>query len=447
MVFKQQEKYHSITEGKHDMMKRVKRKLGFAALTSILTFSLAACGGKSASNETKASEQPAGTVTTDELKAEPGAELLLWDSKDPFVEYASKEFEKKYNVKVKFEKVESTDTVKRLSTDGPAGTGADIVVFPHDHLGTAVKSGVVLPNDYFEEETKETIVEPAVQASTYEDVLYGYPRNIETYALYVNKDLVKDAKLDTWEDIIAFSKQFNDVPNNKFGFLYEANNAYFNYAFMAGYGGYVFGKNGSDKNDIGINNEGAIKGMEFYRSLKEIIPVNPKDITYDVKTGLWQEGKVAINLDGIWNAGNFAKLPFKVEVIPLPKMPGGADPVAFSGVKSYYVSSYSKYPNAARLFAHFLTTKEMMLKNYELNGVLPAAKGLENEEAIKNDKIIAGFMQQVVKTQPMPSIPETQFFWQSVTPALEQIWNGADVKATLDKAAADMKTNIAAGNK
>lgn len=434
------------------LMKRkaMRNKLGLVVMSSMLAFTITACGGSSGSGKTPepAPQEPSAAETTDELKPEEGAQLVLWDAaEDPFVKMAIGEFEKKYNVKVTVEDVESTDTVARLATDGPAGTAADVVVFPHDRLGEAVESGVVLPNDYFEEETRNNTVEPAINAATYNGILYGYPRNIETYALYVNNDLVKDAKLDTWEDIIAFSKTFNDIPKNKYGFLYEANNLYYNYAFIAGYGGYVFGDNGTNPQDLGINNEGSVKAMEFYRSLKEILPIKTTDITSDVKRGLWEEGKVAINMDGIWNAGNFQKLPFKVSVIPLPKLPGGADPIAFSGVKAYYVSSYSKYPNAARLFANFLTSKEMMLKNYELNGVLPAAKGLENEEAIKNDEIISGFVKQAVNTQPMPNIPEMQFFWQNATPVLETVWNGGDIKKALDKAAADMKTNIEASKK
>lgn len=434
----------------------MKKKLGLLALTAMMAVSMSACGSKSegtaggsaqTGNGNASAGEPAAGNATEELKPEPGAELTLWTKKDDFVVQSIAEFEKKYNVKVKLEDVFYTETVDRLKTDGPAGMGADLIVFGHDRLGDAVKSGIVLPNDYFEEDAKAANIQTAVDALTYDGIMYGYPQYLYTYALYVNDDLVKGAKLDTWDDVKAVAKTITDVKNNKYGFMFEGAGAslFYDYSFMAGYGGYVFGKNGTDKNDIGVNNEGAVKGMQFFQSLKDILPLKLTDLTRDVKDGLWQDGKVAINMDGSWSAGPAKKLPFKVRVVPLPVMSEGKSPIAFAGVSGYFVTAYTKYPNAAKLLAHYLTTKEAQIKNYQMTGVIPVASGLdETNEIFKDDPIMQGFMKQIKNTQHMPSIPEMNYFWENVTPALEQIWNGADVKATLDKAANNMKNNIAA---
>ncbi|WP_052702794.1 maltose ABC transporter substrate-binding protein [Paenibacillus beijingensis] len=439
----------------------MKKQLGLLAITTSLLFSLTACGGASnnagqaantgqAANAGNTAEPAAGTDSSaagqqaDELKPEPGAELVYWDMKDAYSEFLVQEFEKKYGIKVKLEDVKFWETIGRLGTDGPAGTGADVFVAGADQLAGGVKGGLVLPNDYFADETNKISVKSTVDAVTIDGILYGYPRNIESYLMYVNKDLVKDAKLDTWDDIKAFAKQFNDIPNNKYALLYEMNNLLYNYTYMAGYGAYIFGSNGTDKNDIGLNNEGAVKGLEFYRSLKEILPVKSTDITEDVKVSLWEEGKAAIILDGIWNAGKYKKLPFKVGVMDLPKMPGDVAPVPYASVPAYFVSSYSKYPNAAKLFANFATSKEMQLKNFEMRGVLPAYEGIENEDALKNDEFIQALSKQAKNAQMIPSIQEVSFFFQNMSPVLEQVWNGADIKTTLDKAVANMKANIAA---
>ncbi|MDQ0194892.1 sugar ABC transporter substrate-binding protein [Paenibacillus wynnii] len=425
----------------------MKKKMVLLSLIVATILALSACGSAPKSNKQyNEAEQPAETTSAslDELKPEPGAELVYWDMKDSYTDLLALEFEKKYGVKVTVEDVKFWETLGRLGTDGPAGTGADVVVAGADQLGPAVKSGLVLPNDYFEEETKEITVKSAVDAATIDGILYGYPRNIESYMIYVNKELVKNTKLETWDDVKAFAKQFNDIPNNKYGFLYEPNSMLYNYSFMAGYGAYIFGKNGTDKNDIGLNNEGAVKGMEFFRSLKEIFPVEITDLTEDIKVSLWEQGKAAMIIDGIWNAAKYKKLPFEVGVIQLPKMPGGIDPVPYASVPAYFVSSYSKYPNAAKLFAHFATTKEMQLKNYEIRGVLPAYQGIENDEKLKEDEFIQAFSKHVKDAQMIPSIQEVEFFFQSMPPVLEQIWKGSDIKKTLDKAVADMKSNIEA---
>ncbi|NGM83220.1 extracellular solute-binding protein [Paenibacillus sp. 7124] len=426
------------------------KKLGLLALCMMLMLVLVACGGKPGAGNAEtegAAANSGGEATaeaTEELTPEPGAQLTFWTIKDAFTDYAAAEFEKKYGIKVTVEDVAYWDSVARLTTDGPAGTGADVLGINNDGLGGAVKAGVVLPNDYFEEDTKSINRKMAVDASTIDGILYGYPRNVYTYSLYVNKDLVKDTKLDTWDDIIAFSKKFNDVKNNKYGFMFEGSNAFYDVAFMTGYGGYVFGSGETDPHDIGVNNEGSVQGMKFFQTLREIMPLKLSDATRDVKTGLWESGKLAINMDGSWNIGNFGKLPFKVEVIPLPAMPGGKEPIVLAGNTSYYVSSYSKYPNAAKIFANFITSKEMQIKDNQMTGVIPAAEGIDNDPSIRKDAIMQGFFKQMKNSQMMSNLTEMEYFWNYMGPAFDDIWNGADVKATLDKAAEGMKSSIEA---
>ncbi|RIE01160.1 sugar ABC transporter substrate-binding protein [Cohnella faecalis] len=333
-----------------------------------------------------------------------------------------------------------------MKTDGQAGTAADILTQPHNDLGNAVKSGFVLPNDYYEEQTREEFIQPAVDAVTNNGVLYGYPRNMETYALFVNKDLVKDAPLNTWDDIIAFAKSFNDIKNNKYGYMSRLDTLYFLYPFFSGYGGYVFGNNGTNPDDIGLNNEGSVEGMKFFRTLKEILPMAPADASDDIKTSLFQDGKLAINLDGVWNIGNFSKLGFNATMIPLPTLPNGKTPISFAGVKAYYVSAYSKYPNAAKLFARYVTSKDALLKNFEMSGFIPARKGMAEESAIKNNEMVVSALKQLENSMPMPSIIEMNSVWVPIQQAMELIWNGGDVKASLDKAVDDIRIGISTQN-
>ncbi|GFP36304.1 arabinogalactan oligomer / maltooligosaccharide transport system substrate-binding protein, partial [Candidatus Hakubella thermalkaliphila] len=89
-----------------------------------------------------------------------------------------------------------------------------------------------------------------------------YPIGIETYALLYNKDLV-DELPETWDELIEFAAEFNDIPNNRFGFMMEPANFYYVYAFIGGHGGYVFGDGNTNPDDIGLNNAGAIEGAKF----------------------------------------------------------------------------------------------------------------------------------------------------------------------------------------
>jgi arabinogalactan oligomer/maltooligosaccharide transport system substrate-binding protein len=434
-------------------MKKQWKPIMMTMMAFVLAFSLAACGSKAPveenadaqeapAAETPAAEQPA--AESDALQPEEGAKLVIWESNEEkgFIEEIGKRFKEKYGVEVAVEVVPGGDQGGRLSTDGPAGLAADILTMPHDQIGPAVTANLILPNDYFEEETRASMVDASITATTFNDVLYGYPKSVETYALFYNKDLMPNPP-KTWDEVIAFSKEFNKPEENKYGIMWEIGNFYFGYGFFASTGGYVFGDNNSNPEDIGLNNEGAVKGMTFFQSLKEILPVNTGDVTYDVKAQLFSEGKLAMNIDGPWAIGTFRdKVNFGVA--QLPAFPTGEAMTSFSGVKAYYVNSYSKYPNAARLFANFASSKEIQLLNFEMTGQIPANKEANEDPKIKSDAIISGFSEQFANSTPMPSIPAMASVWEPGAGALTTIWNeGADVKATLDTNVATIKEKIA----
>nr|WP_313782160.1 maltose ABC transporter substrate-binding protein [Paenibacillus larvae] len=356
-----------------------------------------------------------------------------------FTEQIAKKFTEKYHVEIQIDELSPTDQVTRLLTDGPTGLAADVVIFPHDQLGRAATANLVLPNDVFGDKTKQENTEIAVQGVTYGGKMYGYPRAAETYALYYNKDLVKEAP-KSFEDVVSFGKTYMDKENNKYGLMWETGNFYFNYPFFASTGGYVFGKNGTDKNDIGLNNEGSLEGMKTYISLKEILPVNTGDINPDIKRGLFTSGDVAMDINGPWELAGYKKaLGDKLGITPVPTI-GGKPAVSFSGIKAWYVNAYSKYPNAAKLFARFASDKEAQLLLNKTVGSVPANKeALENAQ-IKNDPYVSAFAEQFKNSQPMPSNPETSNVWNPMGAAFAEIWNNnKDVKSSLDNAVKQMK--------
>ncbi|WP_379148311.1 extracellular solute-binding protein [Paenibacillus sp. sgz500992] len=424
-------------------------------LTALITaFSVSACSSNKDNTPTSSASPAAANNTQgaaenvgeEGLAPEAGAKLVVWEAKDekPFLDTIAKEFTAKYNIPVEFQEVPSTEQRKKLKTDGPAGLGADVLVMPHNTLGDAVASGIVLPNDFYSEDTVANYPEKLVDAVSLDGMIYGYPRNVETYLLYYNKSLVKEEDLASWDNIIKFAKGYNDVANNKFGFMWQVTDFYYNYSWIAGSGGYVFGANGTDPTDIGLNNDGAVEGMKFFQSLREALPIKGVDATADVKTNLFQTGKLPINMDGVSQLSNFTteKLGFEVGAVPLPPMPNGKAPISFSGVKAYYVSSFSQYPNAAKLFIHFATSEAAAKKNFELTGLIPARNGMDSDPAIANNEVAKAFTEQIKNSQPMPNIlPATQI-WGPSTASLELIWDGADVKETLDKSVADIKAGI-----
>ncbi|ANS76732.1 ABC transporter substrate-binding protein [Paenibacillus yonginensis] len=432
-------------------MKMKKFMVTLAALT--LAVSVTACGSgnnggnAAANNGGNAANESAANASADNsgggaaIAPEDGAQLLVWESKEEraYTEEIAKQFTDKYGVPVKIEEVSPADQVTKLTQDGPSGLAADVVVFPHDNLGRAVEAGLLLENDDFAEETTNNNTEVSIQAVTYDGVLYGYPRSAETYALYYNKDLVKEAP-KTFDDVIAFGKTFTDKSKNRYGIMWETGNMYFNYPFIATTGGYIFGSNGTDKNDIGINNAGAIEGLKTYVALKEVLPVKSGDINPDIKRSLFNSGDVAMDINGPWElAGYKEALGDKLGIAPIPSI-GGKPAISFSGIKAWYVNSFTQYPNAAKLFAEFATTKDAQLILNEKVGSVPTNKEALESDQIKNDPYVSAFAEQTQNSQPMPSIAEMGNVWSPVNAALPEIWdNGKDPQQAMDKAAQQIK--------
>lgn len=424
-------------------------------LTVMLVFTLAACGGKATTTTTPEAEPPATTTpageeqvteeqATEELVPEEGATLVVWESKEarPFVEEIAKEFTEKYNVPVKFEEVAGADQVNKLMTDGPAGIGADVVLFPHDNLGKAVSAGLVMPNEVFAEEVSAANSELTINASSYEDVLYGYPRAVESYIMFYNKALLPTPP-SSMEEVMELAKTMNNPDKKQYTFMWEVGNFYYDYLFLATTGGYIFGNNGTDKTDIGLNNEGAVKGIAFEQQFaKAVLPLKTSDVTNDIKMGLFTSGQLAISVDGPWAIGTLKKSGIDVGAAPIPTIDGKPS-VSLSGVKSWYVNQFTKYPDAAQLFAYFASTKEAQMKEFEMIGSVPANKEVAADPKVTSDPFTIAILEQFKNSYPMPSIPEMNSVWSPMAAGIGDVLNiGKDPKQALDSAVKQLKEAI-----
>ncbi|OGO79447.1 MAG: ABC transporter substrate-binding protein [Clostridiales bacterium GWB2_37_7] len=417
-----------------------KKILGFL-LIGILIFSLVGCGAKTTNTNAGADTPPAA----EELKPEEGAKLVVWESQGPegeWVKFVGEKFKEKYGVEVVYEEVSHTDSLKKLTTDGPAGVGADVFASPHDKLGELVATGLARPNEISADRVQNDFMKAAADGVTLDGTVYGYPTGIETYALFYNKDLVANAPA-TYQEIIDFAKGYNKPAENKYALMWDVANAYFSHSFISGQGGYVFGKGGTDKEDVGLNNAGAVEGAKFMVSLKQILPLNAADSNYQIMDGLFAEGKAAMIINGPWAVKGYMDANVNFGIAPLPKLPGDKNPASFSGIRSLFISAYTKYPNAAQLFAEFATTDEMLSKRFELTKQIPPVKALMNNESIKGDATVAPFLEQAQYAVPMPSIPEMGVVWDPYAAAFALMWNeGKDPQATLDTAVNTIKEAI-----
>ena len=357
--------------------------------------------------------------------------LNVWESDkgpDEFIKQAGAAFTSKYpNITINYVHVELGDAAGQIALDGPSGKGPDLFAAPHDKLGELVSGGHVLATEN-PDAVKTQVLAACSSALTYDGKLYGYPLSAETYALFYNKALIKEADLPkTWDDLAAFAKKFNAANSGKYGFIMDVGNAYYTIIFTTSDGNRLFGPSGTDTSATNINSEKSVKGMKFFQSLKSALKVPSADLTTAVADAAFAAGSAAMHITGLWNVVPFKDAGVDFGVAPLPSLPGDSTPAAsFSGTRAMFVSAYSKQPKEAAAFAAFLLTPEMQQLRFKITGALPSI------DTPVDSPYMAGFVSQLKYAFPMPSVPQMGAYWEAMNNASKNIWDGADVQKELD---------------
>ena len=374
----------------------------------------------------------------DKLKPEPGAELLVWtdDLAMEYMAYAADRFNETFGYKVSFRyrQLAPMNSAWRLIQDAGVAPVADVAEIEHDLLGKLVVGGVVMENLVSAKRINDEFMPSAVSASKAEGVSYGFPVSYATTALFYNKDILSKAP-DSFEQLIELSKTFNDQKKNKYTLLWDIQNYYESRMFMTLYGGYEFGDNGTNAKDIGINSSEMKKGLAIMNSLKAVNSANPVDMRNpQVRRGLFGEGKVAAIIDGPWATETHLNSGINVGVVPMPTF-DGRKPRTFSTVRLAVVSSYTKYPVAAQLFADFLATEDMLRKRFEMTRSIPPIVKVMDEISGTADEATRAFIRQGYYADAMPSIPEMGYVWSPMANAITASWvNGKSPDEALDNA-------------
>lgn len=409
-------------------MRRSIITIGIAAL---LAGSLAACGSPAAPTTTPPAPEPGQTSQAPE-PTEP-ITLKVWESlngPDDFIKQAGAKYTEAHpNVTVEFVNVELGDAASQIALDGPAGTGPDVFAAPHDKLGELVSGGHVMAVTDTAGVTAN-VIEPAAAAATYDGTMYGYPVATETYALYYNKKYVTDPP-KTWDDVIAFSKDFNAKNKGKYGFVMDVGNGYYTILFTTSQDNRLFGPTGTDTENTNINSPASVEGMKQFQGLRAALDVAAADLDTATVDGLFASGDAAMHISGPWNVKNFTDAGIDFGVATLPALAGDTNPAAsFAGIRTMYVSSYSEHPEQAADFAEFLTTPEMQQLRADITGALASS----SSQITYENPVVSGFADQMPYAFPMPSIPQMGKFWDAMNAASANIWNGADIQKELDAA-------------
>lgn len=377
-------------------------------------------------------------ATAEDIVPEEGAELVIWtdESTAEFMGAATAAFNEDFGYSVTFTvtPVPALDAVTRLIQDGGTTRVADVMEIEHDTLGRAIVAGVVMENLVSAERVKAEFIAPAVNAASYGGAVYGFPVGFATVVLFYNKDILPAAPA-TFEELIAFAPGFNKPEENQFTLVWNVQNYYFSRMFLALFGAYEFGANGTDAADIGIASAEAEEGLKALLELKAANASRNADmVNAQVPRGLFAEGKIAALIEGPWATEALTQSGQNVGVVALPTFKG-QHPRSFSTVRMAVVSTFTSYPRAAQLFADYLASDKMLRLRYEMAGSIPPTSALMAEIAPTAVPATQAVIAQAEYSDAMPSIPEMGFIWSPMAAALVDVWdNGAEPRAALDAA-------------
>jgi arabinogalactan oligomer/maltooligosaccharide transport system substrate-binding protein len=369
-----------------------------------------------------------------------GSTITVWMDNDGWADAVIAAFTEKYpDITVKYQNIGNVDSRDKVSLDGPAGIGPDVFLMPHDHIGQAVADGLTepFPAD-LQRKYAAILLDASIQTCTGEDGrLYAAPISTENIAFFYNKDLLGTAPVpQTFEEVIAFAKTWNNPAQNKWALRWQVAEPYNNYFFLTAFGYSVFGANRDDYKKPGFDQRAVTQGVDFHHSLRQYYNVNVADATYDATVGAFQRGEVPFTITGPWAIDDAKKAGVNFGITKIPTIAGN-QPRCFSGNILAAVSSYSKNFEAAFTFVDFLVSEEGMTIQFQATGKLATYEDISGIAGLRDDPYLAGIMEQAPYADPMPVIPEVQNMWNPMADLFTFTWDGDLTTAGAQKKAMD----------
>lgn len=347
-----------------------------------------------------------------------------------------------------------------LANDGPYGYGPDVLYQANDVIMQYATGKHIYPLPVEQMECYSEIPQTAwaayeteVDGTTY---TCGVPVNVQAPMLFYRTDLLPENwesewdddgnqvpdMVENWSDLYAYSLSRHAEDSSKYGYMKSLYDVYFSSGFLFTYGGYVFGDNNTNPEDIGFSAGEAEKGAQVLLQLAgamneecidDTITTNAysklADGTYfatmstpDVYSTFLDELTLAYESEGMSAEEAESAAKENLVMTTLPKLPESGDLTdeeaatvemkAMGGVNGYAVSAYTKAPNACLAFIEFATSYEMVEKRCEMLGVSPARQDVAEATGGITETLYANLENGNIVL--MPSVQEVSQIW---TPA------------------------------
>lgn len=415
-------------------------RLSFAVSMILVMFLAAACGGTKTNEKKDDKAQTPAAAAPKEVTIRFGT----WDSGDGAKVHQEviAAFQKKFpNIKVQLESVPD-DYGTKLLTQMASGSAPDVFQIGDGDVGMFVNKGVV-------EDLSTYGIDKSIYYSNVYDVgvvngkTYFLTKDYSPLVVYYNKALFdkygvaypKDGW--TWKEFEETAKKLTKPADKVWGVDLTWNWLRALEPWIIANGGRVVSPDGKAYTGH-MNSKESIDAVQWWVDLYRVHKVAPMAADKEALKGidLFQNGKVAMSVTGIWPMEGYKKdANLKFGVVNLPKGKEQTNILCWAGF-----GVYAKSPNKkeAAEFLKFLAGPDgsrIFVKN-----ALPAVKAVADEAGLNKDELKSVVLKALDSVKPFGA-KYTYLHGQAgekfMGPAIEELLlKGGDVKAKLDDAAA-----------
>jgi multiple sugar transport system substrate-binding protein len=383
------------------------------SLLVIASFALAACGTPSATQAPAATEAPAMTeapaATAAPATEAPAADVTLrWrtrpDNQEEIDVYSkiSTELDAQLDgITLTYEPggSEGANYQDQLKAEVAAGTAPDVFWIPGTDVADFATRGLILNaadvaaasegfnvDDFYAGPMYHLTYNPETNASGADSgALWGLPRDVSTFALYLNMDLINEAGAPdprelaakgewTWDAFLDVAQKTRALGSDIYGYGASAWWGPYGVWLNASGGGFY----NADRTACALNSPESLSGLEFQRSLYQ---------DYDVATPYGEDpeppfraGKVAMFQNGRWATPGVRTVDFNWDVVQLPNGPSGT-PGNWLFWGAYVINANTEHPAEAWKLVQALTTAQTQGKISALGANIPSRVSQEALDA------------------------------------------------------------------
>lgn len=275
-----------------------------------------------------------------------------------------------------------------LKTELASGTAPDVFWIPGTDVADFVTRGLILDvrdladasghddSDFYDGPMFHLSFDP--ESSSAGDVLWGLPRDVSAFAIYLNLDLISEAGAEDPRDLAAAGEwnwtTFSEVAADVTA-LGAENRGFGSDAWWGPYGYFVNAAGGSffneDRTACAFDSQESLAGLEFANELF----TSGNTINWGESAAEpYLAGSLGMFMNGRWATPSARELAaFNWDVVKLPDGPGGPTNWLFWG--AYVVNADTEHPEAAWDLILELTSADAQTRVSELGANIPSRKG------------------------------------------------------------------------